>query len=210
MANCNDMLSSNGVHSSRKCPGMPHHDEAACRHCADCPGRRRRLPPLASCDRLSSLPCGSLREATRASAPDLRVFSTHRVYWNDREAKISAFHGGACHTPPGADASRGVQGILAGRSFCGAGVGASGVGQGALLAVKSDRAIGPDPQGWCPVYACLSLCAACPSARNAAREEPAHPTRIIAIDTPSHPRCDLHRRWRTVSPKLLWLTRHRD
>jgi hypothetical protein len=39
------------------------------------------------------LPCGSLGEAMRASAPDLRVFSTHRVYWNDREAKISAFHG---------------------------------------------------------------------------------------------------------------------
>jgi hypothetical protein len=75
----------------------------------------------------------------------------------------------------------------------------------------------PNPIGrWAPirragaVYACLSLCAACPSARNVAREEPAHPTRIIAIDTPSHPRCDLHRRWRTVSPKLLWLTRHRD
>ena len=181
------------------------------------------MPALCGLSRASSPPAatgvvrpafiGAARkfgEAMRASAPDLRVFSTHRVYWNDREAKISAFHGGACHTPPGADASRGVQGILAGRSFCGAGVGASGAGQGALLAVKPDRAIGPDPQGWCPVYACLSLCAACPSARNVAREEPAHPTRIIAIDTPSHPRCDLHRRWRTVSPKLLWLTRHRD
>ena len=128
---------------------MSHHDEAACRHYAECPGRHRHLPPLASCERLSSLPRGSLGDAAGGLTPGLRVFSTIRVYWNDREAKISAFHGGACHTPPGADASRGVQGILAGQSFCGAGVGASGVGQGAMLAVKPDRAMGPDPQGWC-------------------------------------------------------------
>jgi len=90
--------------------------------------------------------------------------------------------------------------------------GRRGVRGGAGRAARRQTRSGDRPRsaGPVPVYACLSLCAACPSARNVAKEEPAHPTRIIAIDTPSHPRCDLHRRWRTVSPKLLWLTRHRD
>ena len=188
---------------------MAHHDEAACRHCADCPGRHRRLPPLASCDRLSSLPRGSLgKQCARrrlifaSSQPIACIGTTARR--RSRRSMGSMSHPAWCRR-----ITRGARHPCRSELLWG---GRRGVGGGAGRAARRQTRSGDGPRsaGLVPVYACLSLCAACPSARNVAREEPAHPTRIIAIDTPSHPRCDLHRRWRTVSPKLLWLTRHRD
>lgn len=203
------MLSSNSVHSSRKCPGMPHHGDAACRHCADCPGCHRHLPPLASCDRLSSLPRGSLGK--QRARRRLIFASSQPIACIGTTARRRSRRSMGEHVTPRLVQTHhaGCKASLLVRAFVRRASGRPGRGRA--------RCSPPNPIGrWAPirragtVYACLSLCAACPSARNVAREEPAHPTRIIAIDTPSHPRCDLHRRWRTVSPKLLWLTRHRD
>ena len=191
---------------------MPHHDAAACRHCADCPGRHRHLPPLTSCDRLSSLPRGSLGK--QCARRRLIFASSQPIAYIGTTARRRSRRSMGEHVTPRLVQTHHARckASLLLRAFVRRASGRPGVrGRAGRAARRQTRSgDGPRSAGLVPVYACLSLCAACPSARNVAREEPAHPTRIIAIDTPSHPRCDLHRRWRTVSPKLLWLTRHRD